>query len=1175
MRKHLLFLFFCTVLPLFGEEMKINFPRFTEVKPPILLKPYPTLSIDRDGNWLVNGHLRYLLGAQVPSLFGRDGFRPIPRHHAPEFNWLYDRAPDYQAAQRVGFDTLCMTNPVGWIKELFPEFQYSLIAPSADGFPLEPGLPVLMDYTCAPWSNGRPANAPNTGFHHPELAGKLPDDAIVPPSDQVWMPYSIFHPEGRKMYRAMWVGAAKFARNWKTPILAYELFNEPMYNDKTPYARKVFAESLRRKYGSVNQMNRRYRVHYRSFEEASQRPNLKENRGLFVDYLKFLEDGFLDLCTMGREAIREVDSDARTCIQLKGLWHYRTICRSAANLYKLNSINEIVTVSTGGGLRFSGASKAPKQTVAAPSNPLTFFDGVMERHFYRALADGKPMQNQEMYAGRTYADILSNLWLDHVRGSNATYLFDWTSGAVHWHPFNEEGGRKLAESRSYNLLNPYNVPTSELPAIHQAKREIFRFAEFFLPRDRNVKRDIAVLFSYPTERVSGVTGENVKVEFVNYGGALEFSHYPIDVLLEEQLAEGRQNRYRAIVAAGIRAVYPETAERLLEFVRGGGTLIVGREFMQEDEYGFPVDWQGVFDGLKYTDHQNAPISELHSRLPRPELLRGTVTIHNIRRISSAPGWEVFGSDGENPVLLHKTLGRGGIWLVTAAMPDYATASVLGSILRREKLVPPVLLSWHDRRDLPVNVELHAAHREGKTAYFLYNWDTYPKLISLESDMVTRYGYAMDPICRRSLPIVDGRVMLLLPPRRRTLLLLGDRNLLADDYGKCTPVGKDDLLEEYRAAVRKKSRASSVGEEKRYFPDPAQTVPLNLRTFANSPFFDPTAPEDGRGGWTDQGRGHSLTGVPWDIHNFLGVPCELIRPDDNNNLTCIVLKSRSSAIPFPERIGPIPVNNRLKSLFFFHAAAWVPKEKVKAMDYVIHYASGKKLSIPVMANENIWDWYSIRTVNLPVAWKNREENGFYCWQWINPEPENEIRAIELVSAGGPVIPIVIGITAEFADPAVRSTPLKGFQIYGWSGIAGVIRDGVVTASITPSVKAYSGFVLTFPGRMIPKELSFQGELRFEIQAGTDLFGGRKSTEFEAVSFNQVGNKGKAIWKGKRLPLKQFLPEKKLTEQFQQVSIPLAQLGTEEQLKTGNQLSFRFAGLPEAGVVIRNLRIVTPR
>ena len=39
----------------------------------------------------------------------------------------------------------------------------------------------------------------------------------------------------------------------------------------------------------------------------------------------------------------------------------------------------------------------------------------------------------------------------------------------------------------------------------------------------------------------------------------------------------------------------------------------------------------------------------------------------------------------------------------------------------------------------------------------------------------------------------------------------------------------------------------------------------------------------------------------------------------------------------------------------------------------------------------------------------------------------------------MIPIVIGITAEFADPAVRSTPLKGFQIYGWSGIAGVIRE----------------------------------------------------------------------------------------------------------------------------------------
>lgn len=1174
MKRNLFFILCSLVLILHGEETKSKFPEFTEVKPPLLLKPYPTLAIDSDGNWGVNGRIRYLLGAQLSSLFGRGGIRPIPQHHAPEFGWLYDQALDYQTAQRVGLDTLCMTNPVGWIKELFPEFQYSLIGPSSDGFPLEPGLPILMDYTCAPWSNGRPANAPGTSFHHPELVGKLPADAIVPPRDQVWMPYSIFHPAGRKMYRAMWVGAAKFAKKWKTPILAYELFNEPMYHDRTPCARKFFAESLRKKYGSVERMNRQYRAQYRSFEEASQRPVLKENRGLYVDYLKFLEDGFLDLCVMGKQAIREVDPGARTCIQLKGLWHYRTICQSATNLYKLNSINEIITVSTGGGLRFAGANQAPKQAVAAPSNPLAFFDGVMERHFYRALADGKPMQNQEMYAGRTYFDILSYLWLDHVRGSNATYLFDWTSGAVHWRPFNEEGGRKLAESRSYNLLNPYSVPTSELPAIHQAKQEIFRFSEFFMPRNRNVKRDIAILFSYPTERVSGVTGENLKVEFVNYGGALEFSHYPIDVLFEEQLAGGRQNRYKVIVAAGIRAIYPETAKQLLEFVHKGGTLIVGREFMQEDEYGFPVDWQGVFEGLKYTDHLNAPISELHSPLPQPELLRGAIKIHNTRKITAAPGWESFGSDGTDPVLLHKKHGRGGIWLISAGMPEYATASVLGAVLSREKLDPPVRLSCHDKRDLAINVELHAAHRAGSSVCFLYNWDKYPKLVTLESDAVDRYGFAMDPFRRQALPVDGGKITLLLPPRRRTLVLLGDRKVLSGRYGECTPVSRSELLREYRAAAGRKVAGTPDGAE-HYSLDPSQTVPLNLRAFANSPFLDPTAPEDGKGGWTDQGRGHSLNGVPWDIHNFLGVPCELIRPDDNNDMACIIMKSQSSAIPFPERIGPIPVNNRVKSLFFFHTAAWVPKKKVKAMEYVIRYVSGKSVSIPVVTNENIWDWYSIRTADLPVAWKNREENGFYCWQWVNPEPGNEIKAIELVSAGGPVIPIVIGITAEFYDPGEQSTALKGFRFYGWGGITGTIRDGVITASITPSVKAYSGFVLTFPGEMIPAHLPLRGELRFEIRAGTDLFGAVKAAGFEAISLNRTGNKGKAVWRGKRLPLQQFLPEKTLTEQFRQVRIPLSSLGTEEQLRTGNQLSFRFAGLPEAGVLIRNLRIITTR
>ncbi len=1171
-------------LPLCADMNKMPFPEFPAVREPLLLKPHPTLAIDKDGNWIVNGSMRFLLGTQVPSLFGRGAYRKLPGGD-PRYAWLTDRAPDYQTCQRIGFDTLCTENPMTFMKELFPAFTYNLLKTSADGFAMEPGLPILMDYTCAPWNNGRAANRKGEDFHHPELTGALPDEAIVRRSENVWVPYSVFHPEGRRVYKAMWESGARLAREKKVPVLAYELFNEPMYNDMGPYARRLFVDVLRKKYGTPAAMNRRWGgSSYRSFEEAAMNPNLKQQVGLFVDYLQFLEDGFVDVNRMGQEAIRAIDPSARFCIQLKGLWHYRTIVSSATNLYKLNQHMQVVTVSTSGGIgRFEGYKVPAAKTVEAPSNPVSLFDGVMQRHFYRALADGKPMQNQEMYVGREYGEILSKLWLDYARGSAATYVFSWGSGATHWRPFSVEGGKRNAEIAPYTMLNPHAVPPENLPAIFQAKQEIFRFGELFLPRDRQVKPEIAVLFSYPTERASGVNGYSLKSEFAVYGGALSFSHYPVDVLFEEQLADGRQNRYRAIVAGGVRNVYPATLPALRRFVENGGILLMGREFMQRDEYDAPENgWNGLLDGLKFTDDFNAPLGRTVPAVSQPVNLKGSLTVRTTRRISAAPGWDVLAKDGTLPVLLRKKVGKGFLYLLTAEMPDYSLASILGSVLNAHRIFPDVLLRRDPEGDLPVNVEIHTARRGERTMYFLYNHDAYPKLATLESASIRRYSYLVNPIDGTRYAVNGGRARILIHPQTRILLGSGPEGSFRE-FGTFSPVDPDSLKKTYQKQMAEQEERRLAEEKKQfqYRPNLAKTYSLNLRAYANSPFGDTTPPNDGKGGWTDQGGGSSLRGVPWGTHTFLGVPCEIIRFDENDNRTCIVLKSKSSKIPFPESVR-IPVNDNLKALYFFHTAAWIPRGKMeKGMDYEIRYASGKTEIIPVVSNENIWDWWAIRDPKQHLAaWKNLDAHGFFCWRWENPHPADTIRSITLRSANGAIIPIVIAISAEKYDPASEPVVHRGknLKVYSYGGLAVSTSDpGVFATSATPETKGWSGFVLSSQTPYFPvtAENIRRGFLKFDLRGGSDKFGVRKTGQNYEICLNRAGAYGKKLFTGPRISLKKYLPEKKVPGDFREIAVPLKDLLPKEAPPEGcNQIGLRAIAIPEAGLELRNVRVEIP-
>ena len=161
----------------------------------------------------------------------------------------------------------------------------------------------------------------------------------------------------------------------------------------------------------------------------------------------------------------------------------------------------------------------------------------------------------------------------------------------------------------------------------RTKQEIFRFRNYFMPRERGVRRKLAILVSYPTERRTEAVPNTAANEIVSYVSGLEFSHVPLDAILEEQLDGTREKRYSAILAVGVRNIYPRTARRLMDYVRQGGNLILAREFMNEDEYGHPVNWNKLLD-FKVAEDRNAAVGTIVSKLGNPELLPGTIKGRN-------------------------------------------------------------------------------------------------------------------------------------------------------------------------------------------------------------------------------------------------------------------------------------------------------------------------------------------------------------------------------------------------------------------------------------------------------------------------------------------------------------------------------------------------------------------
>lgn len=991
-------------------------------------------SIDGDGNILdADRKPQLMLGSQYSFIDFREwaalkkGTKKILFPYPAEMENIYKGPHYYKELKQLGLNLTSINNSAMWLRSLFPDYRGYTAYPGYDGSPEELFREVSRKFTTCEkiasrvpgWDWGRmyldfyrKAQMPiyleathAQGFrlqryrNDPGILALTGPDAVAEWSSGSLfsMYYSIVTRTGRDIYLKCWKYHADENKYEGGKAFVYELFNEPKHDDHSPFFKKAFGEYLQKRFGTVKAMNQALMTGYRDFASAGNETEPLPP-ALQVERRKFMQSAISSLLREGRDLIRTTDPNALTTVQLHSEyslfsnWH-------GFDFYELHRNIDMVNAGTNGFCLYD--------TGVSVRNTLPFVDAqdVNALHIFNsrlcmAVADGKPIVDQEMYAGKNYETLYARIWTDVIRGANVVFPFSF-SGST--------GTEADAKKAMYQLLNGFAFAPEDLRAVPDARNAISGVADFILPRRNRDRADIALLASTPTMRWNFATNNDIQtaVRGAFSSGALAYSHYAFDAIFEEQFKE-RLSRYKAVFADGVKVIYPESNELLKRFVANGGILIACSDFFRNDEHGKPFE-NPLFDFRTVSGNEN---------VGRLTLLKGKA--RPVAELHKSKAWKTVDSVNGKPVVLCKKIGKGMIYAIVGDLPQYSLAVVYQHILKRHGISRQAELLREENDDMPVNVELYKFRNDGMTAFYLMNGDSFPKMIRFRAGELAGTEFIVDALNRKRIRVDHGAAIFLLRPHTPTLIVAGSASALAGRFGE---------LPELPLPEMKKIQAEL---DRRLELSTAKIIPgrcLNLQKYANSGFDNQQSYSNGIA-WFDR-ESRYFEGIPWGVNAFNGVECDIIRFDYNENRTCLAFKSEH----FPDGIvktGEIPVRAKLSGITFFHAVTF-GKTGERVLTYRAHYRDGSSQDIPIVTGTNIGDWKTRN--NSPELRKlvAYESDGkcFFRWTWKNPVPDLEISAISISGGNTQATPIVLGITVHDMPEKrnVVSIPLRNWIVRG--------------------------------------------------------------------------------------------------------------------------------------------------
>ena len=181
------------------------------------------------------------------------------------------------------------------------------------------------------------------------------------------------------------------------------------------------------------------------------------------------------------------------------------------------------------------------------------------------------------------------------------------------------------------------------------------------------------------------------------------------------------------------------------------------------------------------------------------------------------------------------------------------------------------------------------------------------------------------------------------------------------------------------------------------------------------------------GWFGDGN-FTLKDLPTGNQRLAGVDFLIYEFPTSPVPTAIMLGGQNVSGNLPERVEGIPLKTKADALFFLHTARLDARRnndevrdnrKFEMARYVVHYADGQSVDVPIFAEINIEDFRQKTPQSLPsaqLAWSKPFANSdqsasAFSMQWNNPRPDVEIARVDLTYGNDRRgVPVLLAITA---------------------------------------------------------------------------------------------------------------------------------------------------------------------
>ena len=465
-------------------------------------------------------------------------------------------------------------------------------------------------------------------------------------------------------------------------ILAYELsyicYCEP--------SQQMFRDWLQRKHQSIETLNTRWKTSHQSFQKITAPPVKSSvplpgtNRAQWFDWAVFNQERFTNHLAWVKGLVKQLDPS--TPITAGGSHSMLVGSNGTSGIDEELIINQVgdVILHEGGG-------------------------STLGMDLQLALDRGK-----KALCDPELSIEVKDLWPHMLHGKSVVQLWHWPAQPPSEYPH--------AIESSY--AHSWTIPLSEVEEllrtaldVRRLNREIAAFS--------SVQPEAAILYSktsvvqIPPHWMRS-TGTPYLTELRNSYDAALYLDAKTTLISESQIRDGWAARYKVILVPSARHVPPRVAEKLLEFVAAGGTLVLSPDSLVASEYLEPLDFHqklgiSVQESTEVSrEKQGELIQEYDQTFRRerqieesPELKIQTLS-HDlfakdqpvlqgkgvVETLNLGAGSVVLGkfSDGR-PAIIQLSYGKGTVYRLAIPLPSEHYAEVLDRIYQKARVHRPI------------------------------------------------------------------------------------------------------------------------------------------------------------------------------------------------------------------------------------------------------------------------------------------------------------------------------------------------------------------------------------------------------------------------------------------------------------------------------------------------------